>query len=334
MISRVFRVRCSFLWWFLAPSCCTGCCCLDMWISSLRKCLILFATFSRDCIYHIEPSSKHRSFLLCTSASSDLSWPSLFFCWTQAWHPWSLILFLPHPLPFRLTYIHILWTWKTLLFWRKELNKLTCTFLEVLHNFSVLRFNTVSWAFARPWIGQLIEPVKSTVVDGFSNVETKIESAVIGTSKDEHELSSFVLHLCDFEFRIFLFEGVGINQSRFMPQMLRTFAEVLRKVDLGFLLKNVPLIGRNAIPKFAFSLMKEVDGWEVKVLLMPTEHGLPWADIAVRGGNTSYLDINSMVKKGVKWVQVPFFRPLIHKCVQQVGSIDGRREDNIFPKLY
>jgi hypothetical protein len=34
---------------------------------------------------------------------------------------------------------------------------------------------------------------------------------------------------------------------------------VLWKVDLGFLLKDMVLVGRNAVPKFTFALMKKID---------------------------------------------------------------------------
>ena len=67
-----------------------------------------------------------------------------------------------------------------------------------------------------------------------------------------------------------------------MPQMFRTFAEMLRKVDLGFLFQDVALVGRNTVPEFTFPLMEKIDGREVKVLFVPAKHSLPRADVAVR----------------------------------------------------
>lgn len=64
--------------------------------------------------------------------------------------------------------------------------------------------------------------------------------------------------------------------------MLRTFTEMLREVDLGFLFQDVTLVGRDAVPKLTFSFMEKIDGREVKVLFMPAKHSLPRADVAVR----------------------------------------------------
>mgnify|MGYP000200443108 CR=1 FL=1 len=84
-----------------------------------------------------------------------------------------------------------------------------------------------------------------------------------------------MLCFSDLQFWVFSFEKIWIYESRFMSEMLRAFAKMLRKVDFSLLLKNIALVGRDRVPKFRFSLMKEVNGREVKVLFMPTEHGLP-----------------------------------------------------------
>ena len=71
---------------------------------------------------------------------------------------------------------------------------------------------------------------------------------------------------------------------------------MLRKVNFSLLLKNIALACRDRVPKFGFSLMEEVDGREVKVLFMPTKHGLPGTNITIGGSNSSYLDVDSMIE--------------------------------------
>ena len=56
---------------------------------------------------------------------------------------------------------------------------------------------------------------------------------------------------------------------------------MLREVDLGFLLKDIALAGRNRVPKFRFSLVKKIDSRQIEVLFVPAEHGLPGSDVAV-----------------------------------------------------
>lgn len=67
---------------------------------------------------------------------------------------------------------------------------------------------------------------------------------------------------------------------------------------------------------------------------MPAEHGLPRADIAVRWGYSSNIDVDCMVQKWIERVEVPSPRPLVHESIQKVSSINRRREDNIFPKHF
>ncbi len=47
-------------------------------------------------------------------------------------------------------------------------------------------------------VGKLIKPAKRSIVDSLGNVEAKVESTVVAPSKDQHELSSFVLGLAYF----------------------------------------------------------------------------------------------------------------------------------------
>ena len=45
-----------------------------------------------------------------------------------------------------------------------------------------------------------------------------------------------------------------------MPKMLRTFAEMLRKMNSGLFLEDVSLTCRNGVPEFRSAFMEEVDG--------------------------------------------------------------------------
>jgi hypothetical protein len=84
-----------------------------------------------------------------------------------------------------------------------------------------------------------------------------------------------VLRLAYLQLRIFLLQLVRVEEGRFVPHVLAALAEVLREVYFSFLLENVRLVVRNAVPEFGFSLMKVVNRLEVKVLLVPAKESLP-----------------------------------------------------------
>jgi hypothetical protein len=58
----------------------------------------------------------------------------------------------------------------------------------------VVSSNAVAGALARSRERELVEPVESSVVDGFGDVETEVKSAVIAASQYKHELARLVLH--------------------------------------------------------------------------------------------------------------------------------------------
>lgn len=142
-----------------------------------------------------------------------------------------------------------------------------------------------------------------------------------------------MLHLGDVELGVFLLEKVGIDESGFMPQVLRALAEMFRKERLGFPFQDVGLVGGYAVPKLGAPLMEVVDGRKIEILPMPAKKGLPRSDVAVGGGDALHVDVDRVVENGVQLVEVPGACSLVHERVEQVSPIERRREDNIFPKL-
>ena len=98
-----------------------------------------------------------------------------------------------------------------------------------------------------------------SIVHSFSNVEAKIESAMVASTQNEHELTCLVLSFAYLQLRVFLLQLVRIEQGSFVSHMLTALTEMLREVDFGLFFKNLRLMAWNAVPKFRLALMKIID---------------------------------------------------------------------------
>lgn len=92
------------------------------------------------------------------------------------------------------------------------------------------------------------------------------------------------------------------------------------------------MIIRNTVPKFRFSLMKIIDGWKIKIFLMPTKEGFPRTNIAIGSSHSFHIAIYCMWKNRIQWAKVPRTSSLVHQSVEDVCSIKRRRKDNVFPE--
>jgi hypothetical protein len=124
-------------------------------------------------------------------------------------------------------------------------------------------------------VDQLPQPSDGCVVDSLRNVETEVESAVIASAEDQHELSRFMLCLSDLEVGIFFDKIIRVEKRSLVSQVLTASAEMLREVGLSLSLKDVGLVQRDTVPKLRLSLVEEVDCRQVQVLLVPAEKSLP-----------------------------------------------------------
>ena len=115
-------------------------------------------------------------------------------------------------------------------------NKITDTFLQIFEYFSRVSLDTASGALARLRFGDLAKPVQSAIIDSFGNIESKIETAMVAATQDEHELSRFMFHFGQFQFRIFPFQNIRIYQGGFVTQVLGTLTEMFREMHAGFFL--------------------------------------------------------------------------------------------------
>lgn len=69
-----------------------------------------------------------------------------------------------------------------------------------------------------------------------------------------------MLCLGNLEFGHFSLKEIGIDEGSFMPEMLRTSAEVFREVFLGLPLQQGALFLGNTVPELGLALMEVVDG--------------------------------------------------------------------------
>lgn len=182
-------------------------------------------------------------------------------------------------------------------------------------------------------IHQLRQPAEGGIVDCFGNIEAKIETAMVTTPEDQHELPRTMLSLCYPQIGVLLDQVVRIEEGSLVSQVLAALAEVLREEGLCLSLQDVGLIQRNAVPKLGLALMQEVDRGEVQVLLMPAEKGLPRANVTIGSGHSPNIAIDGIAEDGVEATQVPRARRLVHEGTEQISPVQGWGKDDILPKL-
>lgn len=91
-----------------------------------------------------------------------------------------------------------------------DLNKTEITHQQVVKDFSEGSPDAALSAVAIFAVGQLVQPSDSGIVHCLSNVETKIKTAVVTASKNQHELSRLVLSFGDSEIGVLLGQAIGI----------------------------------------------------------------------------------------------------------------------------
>lgn len=72
------------------------------------------------------------------------------------------------------------------------------TVFEVVKNRLDLSSHTLLKTLKKFDLGQLFQPIYGSIIDRFSNIKTTIESAMIGSSEDDHYLPRFMLHSAYF----------------------------------------------------------------------------------------------------------------------------------------
>jgi hypothetical protein len=101
----------------------------------------------------------------------------------------------------------------------------------------------------------------------------------------------------------------------------------------GFLLQDVLMIGLDGIPVLFMTLMKVVDGREVKILLMPAENRLPSSNITVRIRNAFNEHWCCIPQKRIKICKIPASGRGGHQGLVEIGAIDWGSVLDGFPKL-
>ncbi len=78
---------------------------------------------------------------------------------------------------------------------RVNLNIDLCTVFKVIEDRFDLSPHALPETFAKLDIRKQSQPIFSTIIDSFCDIETKIEALVIGSAEDHHYFTSFVLNL-------------------------------------------------------------------------------------------------------------------------------------------
>lgn len=118
-----------------------------------------------------------------------------------------------------------------------------------------------------------------------------------------------------------------------MPQKLFTFDVLCPIMLFCAFLKDVAVLFRDRIPYLGLPFMDVVYSRQIEVFFVPTEKGLPGANIAVRFSNSLYFVRHRIFEKRIKRVHVPTSSCLIHQRTCEVRSINRRGICDSLPKL-
>lgn len=115
---------------------------------------------------------------------------------------------------------------------QRDLHKGVITLSQIIQDLSEGGPHTTLGAVAILATDQLRHPPECGVVDCFGNIESEIETAMITTSEDQHELPRKMLRLGYLQIGVLLDQVVRIKEGSLMPQVLTALAEVFREEGL------------------------------------------------------------------------------------------------------
>lgn len=108
----------------------------------------------------------------------------------------------------------------------------------------------MSAAFARFSVNYLSKPISGAVIDGFGDVEPKVEPRVICSTKNGHNFMLLMFYFAYSELGILLFEVVRVYEGSLVPEKLFAGTVVLGKQPSYLFLDDVSVIIANCVPKF------------------------------------------------------------------------------------
>ena len=130
-------------------------------------------------------------------------------------------------------------------------------------------------------MSQLFQPIYCSIINCFGDIKTAIESTVIGSSKDNHDLPCLMLHSTNFNPLMSFQQQFRIDKKCLMSQKLGAFARLLFETDSGLLLEDMAVREGYTVPYFRCSLMDVIDSCQIQVLFVPTKKSLPCTYITV-----------------------------------------------------
>ena len=141
------------------------------------------------------------------------------------------------------------------------------------------------------------EPMEWCEIDGLSNVESKVESSMIGIGERDHEFS-FLLNRLTHLNAMFP-QSIRRHHRRNVKQQIWLLSQlILQNRRSQESLKFLRLIRRNAVPLLSSSLVQVVNGIEQMVLHVPAEGSVLHAHVQPRH-NDAWNVVVDETEKGV-----------------------------------
>lgn len=142
------------------------------------------------------------------------------------------------------------------------------------------------YAFAVACATTYLQPISEGKVDGFGNIEPKVEPRMVGWATRYHELILEVQALHHFD--ALAKQDIGIDQGRFVTDKLFASIWILWEFLMHELFELFVAIEIDWVPELWSALMQIVDTVQVHVFFVPAEHGFPGANVDVGVGDPRY----------------------------------------------
>ena len=212
-------------------------------------------------------------------------------------------------------------------------NQLAHAILLILKDGHV-ELDAVRDALARTRALAVLHPRLRRKVAALGAVESRVETAVVGTRVGDDELAWVLNHAR--ERNAVLLQQRRRDEQLLVPEKLGARAPHLGDHALRQNLESLAIFGRDRVPKLGRAEMEVVDAVEVEVLRVPREQRAPHAKVQVRAVHPLQRDVLALQGTREERVQagdVPAPVGFVKEGPGDVGAVRGRVVRHLLPEL-
>ena len=144
---------------------------------------------------------------------------------------------------------------------------------------------------------------------------------MIAFRKSNTYFSLFLTHFRYSEVGVFLFQFVWIQKNLLMSHEIGTVKEFIREKRCQNALEPFSIFRMHTVPHFRSTLMKKIDGRQIKILNVPVEESSPSPNKQKGSIKSMYLFCDNVGEKRRKMRKLPLSRTRIHERFFNIGPV-------------